>query len=750
MASSIGSLVVRLSLDAAEFTSGLTKSEYEARKFAKSIDDGIRTAANVATVALSAMAVAATATYAAINELAKQAGNFQDLAEQIGGNAESLASFSVAAQVAGTNIASVAEASVKLTKNLSGVDDESKAAGAALAALGIPIKEFKALDPATQIEVVAKAMAGFDDGTQKVAVALALFGKSGAQLLPFLKELEQQGGRQVILTQEQIRQADEYSDKQARVRAELNLYAQVAATQALPAITALTGAVKDFIAEIVGMDRESKKLRDSNAVADFANEAVRALAFVADSADSIGRIFRVTGNVIGATAAQIGALADGDLKRYNAIQEDASRTIDGIIAKQTLRFRVEKNIADQAKNAQLRNVEDRGFTPPGKKLDFSGALGGGNASAARERISDAERYADSLAKTLQGTLNLNTAETALVEIYGLRRNALSGLTPELEATILDYAQQIDYAKELEKQERAAAQAEQEAQRIRANIRREAESARREAQSIVDGNEQIREQIILLREGQAALDAYTSAKLLKAAAEKDDLAATLAAVGASDEVVAAIKEQAAALRERQQLLGDRSLAEQFKKDAQALQDTKNLFSDALVGPLTDFVTGTKSAKDAFRAFADDLTRQIARIAAQNIANKIFGGNNSSGPDIFGVLAKLAGSFLGGGSSTGGGVPGVGFSGGGFGEHFANGTKYAPGGLAWVGEHGPELRYIPRGAQVLPNLNSSRSGGYGREVHINLTMPIMPGATAASAHQSAAAARKVLVNSMKNAN
>lgn len=33
-------------------------------------------------------------------------------------------------------------------------------------------------------------------------------------------------------------------------------------------------------------------------------------------------------------------------------------------------------------------------------------------------------------------------------------------------------------------------------------------------------------------------------------------------------------------------------------------------------------------------------------------------------------------------------------------FATGTRYAPGGLSWVGEEGPELMYVPNGARVIP--------------------------------------------------
>jgi len=44
-------------------------------------------------------------------------------------------------------------------------------------------------------------------------------------------------------------------------------------------------------------------------------------------------------------------------------------------------------------------------------------------------------------------------------------------------------------------------------------------------------------------------------------------------------------------------------------------------------------------------------------------------------------------------------------------FAEGTDNAPGGLAMVGEKGPELVYLPKGAQVTPNnrLNSIAGGG-----------------------------------------
>lgn len=46
-----------------------------------------------------------------------------------------------------------------------------------------------------------------------------------------------------------------------------------------------------------------------------------------------------------------------------------------------------------------------------------------------------------------------------------------------------------------------------------------------------------------------------------------------------------------------------------------------------------------------------------------------------------------------------------------NQYAEGTNFAPGGMALVGERGPELVYLPRGAQVIPNHQLMSGGGSG---------------------------------------
>jgi hypothetical protein len=89
-----------------------------------------------------------------------------------------------------------------------------------------------------------------------------------------------------------------------------------------------------------------------------------------------------------------------------------------------------------------------------------------------------------------------------------------------------------------------------------------------------------------------------------------------------------------------------------------------------------------------------------MAADNLWESAFGGSTGG----------LFGGFFGGGGSAptmsgtglGAGTGGLSF------PMFADGTASAPGGMAIVGERGPELVNLPRGAQVVPNHELGKGG------------------------------------------
>lgn len=104
---------------------------------------------------------------------------------------------------------------------------------------------------------------------------------------------------------------------------------------------------------------------------------------------------------------------------------------------------------------------------------------------------------------------------------------------------------------------------------------------------------------------------------------------------------------------------------------------------------------------------NLSRQMlmAAITGEGAFAKMFGlaGSNGGVGGLFGAVGSM---FTGGSapamsSGLGAGTGGLSF------PMFAAGTDSAPGGLAWVGEKGPELVNLPMGAQVIPNHIATRA-------------------------------------------
>jgi hypothetical protein len=180
-----------------------------------------------------------------------------------------------------------------------------------------------------------------------------------------------------------------------------------------------------------------------------------------------------------------------------------------------------------------------------------------------------------------------------------------------------------------------------------------------------------------------------------------------------------------LEERIRLIDE--LAERIKQFNETEQ-IASIFKDSFADSVTEVVMGTKSIGEAFKDMERNIVGAITRIASQNLAKALFGDTGSGGPS--GIFAMLAGLLGGSGGGIGwlssykpGGYSSVDSS-----IMFANGTNFAPGGLALVGERGPELVTLPRGSKVTPNHKLG-----GNVVNINVNVP--SGTSGASADRIA---------------
>lgn len=313
--------------------------------------------------AIVAIGAASVGGVIALDRLIKSVGDFQDLADQTGSDPAGLASLKQAADVAGIGLDSIATATVRLSSRLAKVDDDSKGAGRALAAIGIEVNKFKQLRPDEQYRAIAVALDGYADGAGKVAVATELFGQGGAKQLKALKEIAGQTEQNNGLTNEQIALADEYADASARLQSQLGLLAQKAAIEAAPALLALQTALIDVISETIGLDKETGNLATNSGVADFAEAAVRALGLVVDAGDGVARVFRVVGTTIAGVAAATSALASGNLKQAQAISADIATQVDGILNAEQFSARLERALANGKKRGPAQ--------PPKPEVDTS-------------------------------------------------------------------------------------------------------------------------------------------------------------------------------------------------------------------------------------------------------------------------------------------------------------------------------------------------------------------------------------------
>ena len=237
--SALGRLVVSLGLDIAQFTSGITKAEYDAKKLAAAIQKNFERA-------VKAAAVGTVGLLAVVDRVAESIATFQGVADKIGDSAEAVASLKTAADLSGTAFASISSASVRLTATLAKTDDESRKTAAALRAIGLSIEDFRRLSPTQQLESVANALAKFEAGAGKTAVAVQLFGNAGADLIPFLNDLADLGGRNVTLTNEQIAAADAYTKKLAALKSEFSTFSQQLIADVIPSMTSVLQRLQDW------------------------------------------------------------------------------------------------------------------------------------------------------------------------------------------------------------------------------------------------------------------------------------------------------------------------------------------------------------------------------------------------------------------------------------------------------------------------------------------------------------------------
>jgi len=415
----LGSLVVKLSAETSEFRADLGRT---ARLLDRHANDMKASMQQVATVAKTAFAVAVGAASVGalrdfIDRTIEATAALQQLSEQTGASTTALSGLAPVATISGTAMETIGTNLSKLSKALAGVDDEGADASKALQFLGITAKDSggNLRDPAEVLNDVALKLAEFEDGAGKTALAMDLFGKSGASMLPFLKDLAENQNLTIRLTAQQIEEADKASKAMARMRAESSFVSQTLVTSAIPALSVLSEELKKILLGTDNAVTGISRLRDDGTLAKWAETSAYAIAVLVDS---LRAIFQGIKSIVGsfqAVWADIelaggfiarggvpGLLMEGNRKalrealdKRNQIVEQANRNYVELWNMPLLADAVTQRFDEMRRNAQA-GANPQGDKPKRPTLNYNTASDANRAEALAGIERDVKRLQDAL------------------------------------------------------------------------------------------------------------------------------------------------------------------------------------------------------------------------------------------------------------------------------------------------------------------------------------------------------------------
>jgi hypothetical protein len=101
---------------------------------------------------------------------------------------EQLSALAYAAKQSGSDLAGLGTGLKHMQKTLAAAGQGSAEAGTALQRLGLAVGDLQGLSPDKQFELIADRISAIGDPALRAAMAMAIFGKSGTDLLPLMKD----------------------------------------------------------------------------------------------------------------------------------------------------------------------------------------------------------------------------------------------------------------------------------------------------------------------------------------------------------------------------------------------------------------------------------------------------------------------------------------------------------------------------------------------------------------------------------
>ena len=649
----IARLGVALGLNTAEFQSGL--------KGAMAGLEKVKDAAKVVGVAIlaagTAMAYMTKKSIDNMDTLAKQS-------QMAGVTTESLSALAYAADLAGVSQDTLVTSMARLSKGMSDAAMDTGEALKGFQALNIDYKNIQSTDDA--LLQISERFSQLADGTNKTAIAISLFGRSGAQLIPLLnggaegfEKLKQEAEKLgLVIGGDTTKSAEQFNDSLTQLGSIFTGLANEIATAVLPMLNNITQAMFNSYIESDQLRVGIQEIIRTD-LPRWLDNVAYGFAFTADA----------IGNVINIVRGFIQVLQHaGDVISYVMANVEYSMAI-----------------TDQAQESALAKQSSVLAKLKQNEKDFD--------QFQKEKIANAWRYSDEL-KAIQNQTEEDTGDDRLAIV-------------KQQAPALTDPRAVDKTANMLKEAKLVS-AEFERERIHAI---EMLQIKASMAGMATNEKRVQEAVNAVLDATSAKLQEISDKREKAAgqgadsqtlAEYDRQALEVERLGSMYEMITRQMEDATIASQMTFSFGWNKAFAQFSEDAQNYGAmAADMFGSLVSNMNTAIDNFVDSGKLSFSDFAESVIKDIIKIQLKMQASQLLQMGIGFAMSAFSAGAGGATAF--GPGSTAGGAGALSF------PVRANGGTIT--GPSIVGENGPELFIPGRSGAIIPNNNLADAMGGG---------------------------------------
>ena len=256
-----GRAFVELFADDTKLVRGLRGASAKLKAFGASISGLGRQMVGLG-VMLAAPLVASAKAFASMGD------SVAKMAKRTGFSTEALSELGFAAQQSGSSIEDVEKGVRRMQRTVTDASMGMKSAQDALGELGLSYQQLKNLSPEQQFELIADRISTIKNPTQKAAIAMMLFGRSGTALLPMMekgaagmKELRDEAKRLgLTIGGEDAAAAEELTDAMGRIWKVVKMTAFQVGAALAPALQKMAGYIKDVMVQFNAWIAENRQL----------------------------------------------------------------------------------------------------------------------------------------------------------------------------------------------------------------------------------------------------------------------------------------------------------------------------------------------------------------------------------------------------------------------------------------------------------------------------------------------------------